>query len=125
MVTASMLSWSIEPILSMSCIVKIKVGDRISEGDLILILEDMSKIKLKEEKKLNIEKEFKKIKIIKPETEQTQTKEIKTTSHDISSASPKARKFARELGVDISQVVGSEKDGRIRHWKTINICDYH
>ena len=28
-------------------------------------------------------------------------------------ASPKARKFARELGVDISQVIGSEKDGRI------------
>ena len=27
--------------------------------------------------------------------------------------SPKARKFARELGVDISQVVGSEKDGRV------------
>jgi pyruvate dehydrogenase E2 component (dihydrolipoamide acetyltransferase) len=32
---------------------------------------------------------------------------------DVSSASPKARKFARELGVDIRQVIGSEKDGRI------------
>jgi pyruvate dehydrogenase E2 component (dihydrolipoamide acetyltransferase) len=31
----------------------------------------------------------------------------------VSSASPKARKFARELGVDIRQVIGSEKDGRI------------
>ena len=28
-------------------------------------------------------------------------------------ASPKARKFARELGVDINQVEGSEKDGRV------------
>ena len=56
---------------------------------------------------------LKKNKITKPETEQAQTKEIKTTSHDISSASPKARKFARELGVDISHVVGSEKDGRV------------
>ena len=31
----------------------------------------------------------------------------------MSSASPKARKFARELGVDITKVVGSEKDGRV------------
>ncbi len=29
------------------------------------------------------------------------------------SASPKARKFARELGVDISKVIGSERDGRV------------
>ena len=28
-------------------------------------------------------------------------------------ASPKARKFARELGVDISKVIGSERDGRV------------
>jgi len=32
---------------------------------------------------------------------------------DISSASPKARKFARELGVDINKVLGSERDGRV------------
>jgi len=30
-----------------------------------------------------------------------------------SSASPKARKFARELGVNINQVSGSERDGRV------------
>ena len=28
-------------------------------------------------------------------------------------ASPKARKFARELGVDINKVEGSERDGRV------------
>ena len=32
---------------------------------------------------------------------------------DISSASPKVRKFARELGVDINQVAGSERKGRV------------
>ena len=32
---------------------------------------------------------------------------------NISSASPKARKFARELGVDINKVSGSERDGRV------------
>ena len=29
------------------------------------------------------------------------------------SASPKVRKFARELGVDINKVLGSERDGRV------------
>ena len=92
---------------------KIKVGDKISEGDLILILEETSATKENNEEKPNIEKEFKKIKVIKPETEQTSINQVKNLSNEISSASPKARKFARELGVDITQVVGSEKDGRV------------
>jgi pyruvate dehydrogenase E2 component (dihydrolipoamide acetyltransferase) len=92
---------------------KTKVGDKISEGDLILILEETSPTKENTEEKPNIEKEFKKIKVIKPETEQTSINQVKNLSNEISSASPKARKFARELGVDITQVVGSEKDGRV------------
>ena len=92
---------------------KTKVGDKISEGDLILILEETSATKENTEEKPNIEKEFKKIKVIKPETEQTLINQVKNLSNEISSASPKARKFARELGVDITQVVGSEKDGRV------------
>ena len=92
---------------------KTKVGDKISEGDLILILEETSATKENTEEKPNIEKEFKKIKVIKPEKEQTSINQVKNSSNEISSASPKARKFARELGVDITQVVGSEKDGRV------------
>ena len=92
---------------------KIKVGDKVSEGDLILILESKSQINEVAEKKPEIEKEFKKIKVIKPEIEQNAKIQNKSTSQDISSASPKTRKFARELGVDIRQVVGSEKDGRV------------
>jgi pyruvate dehydrogenase E2 component (dihydrolipoamide acetyltransferase) len=92
---------------------KTKVGDKVSEGDLILILEETSATKENTEEKPNIEKEFKKIKVIKPETEQTSINQVKNLSNEISSASPKARKFARELGVDITQVVGSEKDGRV------------
>ena len=94
---------------------KINVGDKVSEGDLILILE--SKLQTNEviEKKTEIETEFKRIKVIKPEIEQTSPNQNKASVKvkDISSASPKARKFARELGVDITQVVGSEKDGRV------------
>ena len=92
---------------------KIKVGDKVSEGDLILILEEKSQIKENADDKPNIEKEFKKIKVIKPEIDQTSPNQNKASVIDISSASPKARKFARELGVDITQVVGSEKDGRV------------
>ena len=91
---------------------KIKVGDKVSEGDLILILEITSQPKKIIEEKLDIEKEFKK-KIIKPEIEKTLTNQIKAKNGGVSSASPKTRKFARELGVDINQVFGSEKDGRV------------
>ena len=90
---------------------KIKVGDKVSEGDLILILESTSQIEEKVQKKPAIEKEFKKIQVIKPEIHQTLTEQSKVSN--ISSASPKVRKFARELGVDINQVVGSERKGRV------------
>ena len=92
---------------------KIKVGDKVSEGDLILILEGKSQIEKSDKKNLNIEKEIKKIKATKPEIEQTLIKQVKLSSQGEPSASPKARKFARELGVDIAQVMGSEKDGRV------------
>ena len=92
---------------------KIKVGDKVSEGDLILILESKSQTNEVIEKNTEIEKEFKKIKVIKPEIDQTSPNQNKASVIDIFSASPKARKFARELGVDITQVVGSEKDGRV------------
>ena len=90
---------------------KIKVGDKVSEGDLILILENTSQTQEKVQKKPIIEKEFKKIKVIKSEVQQTTTDQNKAS--DISSASPKVRKFARELGVNINQVKGSERKGRV------------
>ena len=90
---------------------KIKVGDKVSEGDLILILENTSQTQEKVQKKPTIEKEFEKIKVIKPQVQQTATDQNKASV--ISSASPKVRKFARELGVDINEVKGSERKGRV------------
>ena len=91
---------------------KIKIGDKVSEGDLILTLENTSEIKNEEIKKITEkEKDFKKTKVVKTETVQRSISKDNVT--DIPSASPKARKFARELGVDINQVIGSEKDGRV------------
>ena len=95
--------------------VKIKVGDKVSEGDLILTLEES-----KEEKKV-VEKEV----VNKEEPTVNQKKEkkveqinpahnlIKNNIGELSSASPKVRKFARELGVDINEIVGSERQGRV------------
>jgi len=39
--------------------------------------------------------------------------DIKKTNNQMVLASPKARKFARELGVDVKNVVGSENRGRV------------
>ena len=90
---------------------KLKVGDKVSEGDLILTLESTQQIQEKIQQKPKIEKEFKKIQVIKPEVKQTFSNQNKVLG--ISSASPKVRKFARELGVDINQVAGSERKGRV------------
>ena len=92
---------------------KIKVGDKVSEGDLILILEEKSQTKEDVDEKPKVEKEVKKIEVTKSVVEQATINQVKTISKEISSASPKARKFARELGVDIAKVIGSEKDGRV------------
>ncbi len=89
---------------------KTKVGDKVSEGDLILILDSKLQSNEKVQEKPPIEKELKKFQVIKPE-EQVLLNKRGTTG--ISSASPKVRKFARELGVDINQVIGSERKGRV------------
>ncbi len=90
---------------------KIKIGDRVSEGDLILTIKNISKIiKEKPKEKIDIEKNFKKNDLIKPIIEKNF---VNNKIADITSASPKARKFARELGVDINQVTGTEKEGRV------------
>ena len=90
---------------------KIKIGDKLSEGDLILILESSSLISEKTLEKSEVKKELEKIKVIKPEIDQTLINQNKDSG--ISTASPKVRKVARELGVDINQIAGSERKGRV------------
>jgi len=90
---------------------KTKVGDKVSEGDLILILENINEVQEKVKKKPEIKKEIKKTQEMKLETQKLSTDQNKVLN--ISSASPKVRKFARELGVDINQVAGSERKGRV------------
>ena len=84
-------------------LLNIKVGDKVSEGSTILVIEINEKITQqvpqKKEKKI-IEKDLK------------QNLKERDVLEKIS-ASPKARKFARELGVNIDQVSGSERQGRV------------
>ena len=95
--------------------VKIKVGDKVSEGDLILTLEESKEEKKvvekevvnKEELTFN-QKDEKKVEQINPVHNL-----IKNNIGELSSASPKVRKFARELGVNINEIVGSERQGRV------------
>ncbi|WP_075484294.1 2-oxo acid dehydrogenase subunit E2 [Candidatus Pelagibacter communis] len=91
---------------------KVKVGDKVSEGDLILTVDIDSEVKKEEVKEEpETEKKSKNIEVIKPEIQEKTFS--KNNISGISSASPKARKFARELGVNINQVAGSQKDGRV------------
>ena len=90
---------------------KVKVGDKVSEGDLILILESASQQVEKITEKPIIKKESKEIKVTKPDNQQNIINQ--SVVANISSASPKVRKFARELGVDINQITGSERKGRV------------
>ena len=91
--------------------INIKVGDKVSEGDVILILENNTEIKEKNKEDAKTTEEPKKTETKK--IEGTQNKIQQKNNNGIVSASPKVRKFARELGADINQVSGSENDGRI------------
>ena len=91
--------------------IDIKVGDKVSEGDVILILENNTEIKEKNKEDLKTTEEPKKTETKK--IEGTQNKIEQKNNNGTISASPKVRKFARELGADINQVSGSENDGRI------------
>ena len=90
----------------------VKVGDKVSEGSEILSLDSVSK---KEEIKKAVEvKENIPEKKIVTETPKEIAPVVKKLSKDgVSSASPKVRKFARELGADIIQIPGSQRAGRV------------
>jgi len=95
--------------------VNIKVGDKVSEGDVILILENSEGIKKDIKKQSKIEKEEVRFqhKNKLNDNEISKKKFIEKSIPGVSSASPKARKFARQLGVDINQISGSERKGRV------------
>ena len=100
--------------------VTVKVGDKISEGSKILEIEvskssDAAKIN---EIINNNEQSLPKsdVKIEDRISQITPSQNIRSKSFNDNSlalASPKVRKFARELGVNINSIYGSERQGRV------------
>ena len=95
--------------------IKVKVGDKVNQGDPILYLKSENKT---EEKKQNINKDKKVEKeVVVQNEEPIKQKEIipavSTDRKGTKSASPKVRKFARELGANIVEIPGSLRAGRV------------
>ena len=87
----------------------VSVGDKINKGDLILTLESKQETNKPIEKpKKELVKEKKQNKLV-----QVQQPAPGVPASGKSSASPKIRKFARELGADISKIPGSQRSGRV------------
>jgi pyruvate dehydrogenase E2 component (dihydrolipoamide acetyltransferase) len=82
--------------------INISVGDKVNKGDLILALETSEKKEEIKEEALNLPK-----KIVTSNT----IPQVQISGK--SSASPKVRKFARELGMDVSKVSGTQRSGRV------------
>jgi pyruvate dehydrogenase E2 component (dihydrolipoamide acetyltransferase) len=100
--------------------VTVKVGDKISEGSKILEIEVSKSIDVAKTNEIinNNEQPLPKsdIKIEDRISQIAPSQNIRTKSFNDNSlalASPKVRKFARELGVNINSIYGSERQGRV------------
>ena len=88
--------------------IKIKIGDKVSEGDLILTVSEVSKTDVKEKPlQKNKVKE-----VVSKKPDPIPSPVIQSTS-GVKLASPKVRKFARELGANVTQIQGSQRSGRV------------
>ena len=100
--------------------VTVKVGDKISEGSKILEIEVSKSSDAAKTNEIinNNEQPLPKsdVKIEDKINQITPSQNIRTKSFNDNSlalASPKVRKFARELGVNINSIYGSERQGRV------------
>ena len=96
--------------------ISVKIGDKVNKGDLILNLKLESK-NVEQKKTIKNEPTINKsVKTVKSENVEPKEKlpVISTTSKTKSkSASPKVRKFARELGANVVEISGSQRGGRV------------
>ena len=88
--------------------INVKIGEKVNQGDLILTL----KAKEKAQSKQIIEKNENALQ--KPAFKKEIKKSVAVSSNQNNNlASPKVRKFARELGSNIAQIPGSQRSGRV------------
>ncbi len=91
----------------------VKIGDKVSQGDKIIEIESEKEIKeidAKESPNNQLPTEQKKNEIKRSKSSKNI---IRRDFSSKTSASPKVRKFARELGIDINKVSGSERQSRV------------
>ncbi len=97
--------------------INVKIGDKVSEGDAVLEIDSVNN-KAEAKPETNNEKINKQEPMVKiPQV--NKDSEIKLS--DSTGASPNTLKFARELGVDINELQGSGRRGRV---KKIDIKNY-
>ena len=88
----------------------VKIGDKVSEGDTVLEIESV-------ENKIETKNEQSPTKVIekKEKIESNQVRKLPDQRlSDSTGASPNALKFARELGIDINDLQGSGRMGRVK-----------
>ena len=98
--------------------INIKVGDKVSEGTTILLLESEEGIKEIAQpvsKNSNTQNEEKKEILDFPKNSKKNDSQSISVPDErkIKPASPNVRKLTRELGADISKISGSERAGRV------------
>jgi len=93
--------------------IKIKIGDKVSEGDPILeIITDQKEMRQETPNKKEEEEENQNL-IKKEEFNNSKIVQQQILSNS-TGASPNTLKFARELGIDINQLQGSGRGGRVK-----------
>ncbi|MBD1150007.1 2-oxo acid dehydrogenase subunit E2 [Pelagibacterales bacterium SAG-MED29] len=95
--------------------INIKVGNKVNQGDLILYLKSESAAKetkatVNKDKKIKKKAEVKKQEIIK---QKKIIQSAPTLKSGTKAASPKIRKFARELGANVIEIPGTQRGGRV------------
>ena len=88
--------------------INMKVGDKVNHGDLILTLNS----ELKKESLEPVQEEITKKEISVQNQKGTRPAQI-ISQEQIKLASPKVRKFARELGANVIQIPGTQRAGRV------------
>ena len=90
--------------------INVKIGDKVSEGDTVLEIDSINN-----EVEAKPEINNKKIKNEETITKITQVeKESELKLSDSTGASPNTLKFARELGININELQGSGRGGRVK-----------
>jgi len=92
--------------------INVSLGDKVNKGDTILTLDSAENKKEAKKRVEKVDKESKEVevsqKVVLPAMS---APEVPKSGK--SSASPKVRKFARELGADITVVQGTQRSGRV------------